>query len=267
MAPIAPKATTTKPAPEVKGVVSDKKVRQKKAPVKKAPRRTTQRVEIALPTMSAPFGGPRKYDEGQNTATLTVNFRDEENRPELRALRTTLTKVTKTINKLLRVVEASPQLDDLVCPRHNNTFIREGAPRPTQPTERYPDMIKLKMYPTDIKFVGPEGVAIDMTPEAFADYDVQPTVELRDVWKVGGKFYPRLVITRCVVHPRRLPPPIVLPSVGDDTSDEEDEDDTFTFLPTPPVMVMTDTSPNLDPAGFEREFQTTMDHWKMGLQG
>lgn len=66
------------------------------------------------------------------------------------------------------------------------------------------------MYPKDVRFKDTEGNVLEESTINFADYDVQPTVELRDVWKVGTTYYPRLVVTECVLHVRHDATPITL---------------------------------------------------------
>ena len=56
----------------------------------------------------------------------------------------------------------------------------------------------------------------------FRDFLLQPTVQLRDVWKVGTKFYPRMVMTHCVLHPRG--PSEFITDVEDLMTDEKTSD-------------------------------------------
>ena len=173
-----PRSATKKTLP------SEKKVAPKRTVIKKAPARNLQRVIIPFPPMNAPFGGARHYDSDRKVATLTVNFRNEHKDPELQNLRAVLTHVEKTLSKLVELLEPTMQLQDAISPLRSNTFIHPGKYQevnggPDRP--RWPDYIKLKMYPNDVKFTAPDGTIIDPAGISFADYDVQPTVELRDV--------------------------------------------------------------------------------------
>lgn len=188
-----------------------------------------QRVRISFPPMPAPFGGPRKYDENHATATLTLSFRDEHKAPDQhKALRETLTMAEKALNYLIPVIDPKFKNQVAIVGANANTLIRTGKTRPEEDGGgQWPDNIPLKLYPEDVIYKSVDGTTLDKATVAeisFFDYNVEPTVELRDVWKVHGTYYPRLVVTRCVLHPRDIPAPITLPVPVVPQEEEEEEE-------------------------------------------
>ena len=205
---------TIKPGPVVvanpakalkKGIPSDKK-RSKKAVAR------GQRVRIPFPPMPALYGGPQKFDPKKKTATLTLSLRNEQKTPEQQNLRETLSKAEKVLAQLITQIDPARDPRDQISALRKNTFIRAGKPVPEGFGQgNYPDTIPLKMYPEDVVWKDVDGDVIDRADFSFYDYDVEPTVELRDVWKVGDTYYPRLVVTECVLHAQDVGPLISLP--------------------------------------------------------
>ena len=188
---------------------SEKKVAKQQEFVKKSCNRSLVRVMIPFPPMNAPFGAPSKYDKTSLTKkvhTLVVNFRDENNRPELQNLRKVLSRVEAGLNKLVELFEPTIQIQDHICAENKNTFVHPGSHHEDENgnklSTRFPDFLQLKIYPEDVEYKTPDGNVLDIDDISLTDYDVQPTVELRDVWQFNNKYYPRLVITACTLYPR-----------------------------------------------------------------
>ena len=153
--------------------------------------------------MNAPFGGPQAFGDKDTTQTLTLNFRGEATRLDLQDLRANLTRIEARVGSLIEMLEPTAQLQDPLSRDRDNGFIRAAFAKDAFGLDRkYPDMIKLKVYPKDVTFVDTNGKLLKPEDIDFHDYDLQPTVQLRDIWKMGTTFYPRLVMTHCVLHPR-----------------------------------------------------------------
>ena len=228
---------------------SQKKVRRKTLVRKKILKRTPARVRIPFPPMNAPYGAPRKFNEKQKSCTLILNFQGEEESPKLKALRVLLTHVEEHLGKLVELLECTGQNEDPFRPERSNTFIRPGEQKQKEDqddeskiAEFWPDFIKLKLYLEDVKYTDPKGNSLDPDDISFFDYTVEPRVELREVWKFNATYYPRLVVTRLVMHKRpfdevlMLPSPsdnvnmIPFPSDNDNDDDDEESVDTETML-------------------------------------
>ena len=194
-----------------------------------------QRVTIAFPPMTAPFGGPQKYDDLTNTATLTLSLRNEHKIEAFQTLRQVLTDAENTIGKLIQVLDPLFKGRTPISAAYKNTLIRPGKATSEGASETWPDTIPLKMYPDDVFFKDPNGHVLIPEEHSFFDFDVQPTVELRDVWKVNGVYYPRLVITDCVLRARAMPAPIVLPLPAKPAkkSDLDYDENEYSQMPTP----------------------------------
>ena len=196
---------------------ADKKVTETKSAKKKAPKKSMLRVMIEFPPMNAPFGGPRRYDDTKKVHTLVLNLRNETQDPEMQNLRATLEHIQTPLAKLIELLEKTVANQDPLRPERKNTFIHPGPEQTDEAgapiNSRFPDFVKLKMYMEDVAFVDEDGVIMDPSEISFEDYDVQPTVELRDVWKFGTYFFPRLMVTRCVLHAREPAEVFMLPSV------------------------------------------------------
>ena len=220
------RATETSPsAPpktkKAKKLSAEKKVGKKRQAPTKPSAQALTRVRIPFPPMQAPFGGPKKYDPSKNVATLTLSFQGEAKPPELVHLRQLLTKTEGVMGDLIKLIRPARESQPPISVIRKNTFIRTGKRVSDEVTDRWPDTIPLKMYPESVCFKTADGEILDAENIFFADYDVQPTVELRDVWKVGPTYFPRLVVTECVLHAREIPPPITLPAL--ESSDENED--------------------------------------------
>jgi len=195
--------------PNDKPVNVDNNLKKRKSEEEPNPHEA-QRVSIVFPPMQAPFGGPKKFDQTKNTATLTLSLRNEENDPELQDLRKVLTGAEDVLGELIKLIDPKFEEHDPISAEHKNTLIRPGKPASEGALERWPDTIPLKLYPSDVRFKDVDGKVLETACISFLEYDVQPTVELRDIWKVGMTYYPRLVITECVLHARAAPKLIML---------------------------------------------------------
>ena len=172
-----------------------------------------QRVMVPFPPMVAPFGKLTKFDASRNTVRLTLSFRHESNRPEVQKLRGVLTSLEEALNQLIEIQAPAPIVGDPISIKNKNTFVRPGKPTKEFPGTWYPDTIALKMYLEDVKFKTTEGEELMLDDIRFREFDVQPVVELRDLFKMSGTYYPRLVVKSCTLHPHAvgkvtmLPPP------------------------------------------------------------
>ena len=83
-----------------------------------------------------------------------------------------------------------------------NTLIRCGKTSQSVPESRYPDTVHLELYLQVVLFKDADDKVLDVKQLDFDCYDVQPTVQLRDVWRMNNVFYPRLVVTECILRER-----------------------------------------------------------------
>ena len=214
-----------KPTAAVAKTVGKKRPAEPKIPVIPENRPQPMRVRIPFPPMQAPFGGPKKFEKAKNTATLTLSFQGESSSPELQQLRKLLDKVEDVMGGFIKLIRPKEVKNDPITAKQKNTFIREGTPLAEGSIQRWPDIVYLKAYP-EMCFKYANGEVVDLTKIRLKDnYDVQPTVELRDIIKVGAVYYPRLVVTECVLYPRNLSTIFMTPA-----DDLEEENDRNIFL-------------------------------------
>ena len=125
--------------------------------------------------------------------------------------------------------------------QNKNTLIRPGKPNKGCPGTCFPDTIALKLYPEDVVFKTTDGEVLLLDQIDFREFDVQPIVELRDVFKIHGTFYPRLIVKSCVLHPHAFGKLTMLPRASMDwddcvfestrASDEEKSVDSLATVP------------------------------------
>lgn len=186
------------------------------------------RVRIPFPPMQAPFGGPKKFENSKNTATFTLSFKGEATSPELQQLRQLLTKVEEVMGEFIKLIRPKGVVTAPISADQKNTFIREGARVAVGSAERWPDLVYLKAYP-EMRFKTTYGQVMKMADVLLELYHIQPVVELRDIVTVGGIYYPRLVVTECVLHPRESP--VLMMGAPEDTDDLEEGEDPNIMLP------------------------------------
>lgn len=115
---------------------------KKSAPKKRARGQIPQRVRIPFRPMRAPFGGPKKFDDTKNTATLTLSFPHHEYKsPEIQTLRAVLTQAEEVLSQLIEFLEPTCQIQDPISCTHKNTFIRPGKAVSEDGDEHWPDTI------------------------------------------------------------------------------------------------------------------------------
>ena len=161
---------------------------------------------------------PTKFEPSQNTVTLTLSFRHEATRPEVQKIRGVLKSLEHVLNQLIDMQDFTSDGNPLSI-KNKNTLIRPGKPNKECPGTCFPDTIALKLYPEDVVFKTPDDEVLALDNIDFREYDVQPVVELRDVFKIHDKFYPRLVVKSCVLHPHAVGTLTMLPAASMDWED------------------------------------------------
>ena len=86
----------------------------------------------------------------------------------------------------------------------------------------------LKAYP-EMRFKTTYGQVVNTADVVFEFYHIQPVVELRDIVKVGATYYPRLVVTECVLHPHESG--VLMRRAPDESDDLEEGEDPNIMLP------------------------------------
>ena len=201
-------------AKNVKPLPSEKKTTKKKGSEKQK----LQRVMVPFPPMVAPFEKPTKFALSQNTVTLTLSFHHEADRPEVQKLRGILKSLEEAVGQLIQLQECS-LIGEPISAKKKNCFIRPGKPNKEVPGTTYPDTIALKMYPQDVQFKTTDGDVLMLDDIDFREFDVQPVVELRDVFKMNGTYYPRLLVKSCTLHPHATGTLTMFPTASMDWKD------------------------------------------------
>jgi len=161
--------------------------------------------------MRTPFAQCTPYEKSQKMHPLQLHFEDEETRPDLQQFRVLMNHIQDKLNT--NILEVDRQYKTPIAPVRRNTLIKEGRPRPDE-EGKYPDYINVKFDPTSTPFITEDGEQVDLKSVDLRDYELTPTVWLRDVWKVQGTFYPRLVLKSCTL--RRAP-------WGEQEEDDDDD--------------------------------------------
>ena len=183
-----------------------------------------KRVVVPFPPMNAPFGGPSKHEKSKGKVmTFVLNFRDEEKGDGKEELRVLLGRVQNKVSKLIEHLEPTGRNQNPLSVENGNTLIRPGLPHKDENGSKkdtnFPDYVQLKMYLEDVKWTTVDGDVMNVVDIDFSEYDVQPTVEVRDVWIFDAKFYVRLMATECLLHPREMGPITMLPDYDEETAD------------------------------------------------
>jgi len=169
--------------------------------------------------MRTPFAKATPYDPTSRHHPLQLHFRDEPSRPELHELRNLLTCTQGRLNSLITSIDKNEQ--EPLCLSRKNTLIREGKPK-SDGNGNYPDFVNLKFNPEQVTFTSPEGDVKDISKLDLRKFELEPTVLLKDVWKVAGTYYPRMILETCVLHEVR-PAKAAVPDLIDSDDDMDGE--------------------------------------------
>jgi len=160
------------------------------------------RVHVSFPKMRTPFATCKAFDASKRLLPLNLHFRDEAKQPELQELRTLLTETQLQISKSIHALDT--EHDTPLTVAKQNVFIKPGKAKPNGGGS-YTDLVTLKVDPESVAFTTPDGTPLDINKLDLRKVELQPTVWVRDVWKVNDTYYPRLFVDSCIIHESTTP--------------------------------------------------------------
>jgi len=170
---------------------------QKPKKIQKSRTLRYSKVCLNFPKMRTPFASCKPFNNSQVLKPLQLTFQREEARSDLQELRVLLTRVQDQLNVQIRKFDSSDAVH--LSPLKRNVFIKQGKAR-SDGGGRYPSFVTLKVDPATSTFATPDGTFVNVSDIDLRHYELEPTVHVRDVWRVGDTYYPRLFVDRCVVH-------------------------------------------------------------------
>lgn len=132
------------------------------------------------------------------------------------------------MGEFIKLIRPKGVVDAPTSEEQKNTFICEGGPVAAGSAERWPDLVYLEVYP-EMRFKTTCGQVVNTANVLSEFYHIQPVVELRDIVKVGGIYYPRLVVIECVLHSHKSG--VLMRRVPDESDDLEEGEDPNIMLP------------------------------------
>lgn len=169
---------------------------------------TSPVVLVQFPRMNAPFSKCDPFDKNKTMRQLTVDFRGENDFPELenfksfqKTLGARLSQLVHMAHGRVNAVESkkwSPEDNE------NGYPLTKMAPlvKPNKNPD-YPDRMVLKFQPGDATFEGQYGEPLQEKDIDFRTVDVECTARLLDLWEYGGTYHPRYFLTHCRVYRRQ----------------------------------------------------------------
>jgi len=147
--------------------------------------------------MRTRFETCKPFDKTQVLKPLKLHFLRERCRGDLQELRVLLTRLQDQVNTQIRKFDSTHAVH--LSDAKRNVFVKAGKPSPDG-SGPYPDFVTLKVDPASSVFTTPGGTIVNISTLDLRDYELQPTVHIRDVWYLGDTYYPRLFVDHCVLH-------------------------------------------------------------------
>lgn len=143
---------------------------------------------LDFPVMNAPFENCNPPPNATSKLrSLTVDFKQEDTKPELQAFRVLLESIHGHLVLLCTSLNGGQQAD--VAP----------LIKPSKDIDYY-DLVSLRFWPGAAKFFGESNQPLlEQHITDFRDYRVKVQVVLKDIWLHNGVYFPRLFLRKCTL--------------------------------------------------------------------
>ena len=186
----------------------------------KGPRaRVYDHILIRFPPMHVPCDARRSICPHALIQELTVDFKNEEKCLRLQNLRIIFTRLQAQVQRLLAQMDSDS--DTHLTEGRMNLLIRPGK---MTSHGKSPDQVRFKVQPGGQRFYNPRGLVLNTKNIDFTQFDIEPTVKVQGVQKVGDLYFPRLVLQSCILHPRQVSLYDALGDLSEDSDTELESD-------------------------------------------